>query len=218
MVIVTDLEGVLIPEIWAEVARHTGIDELAITTHDEPDFGRLMDRRVALLAEHDIRLPHLRSIADDVVPFSGAMELLAWARTKAQVMIVSDTFHELSEGIVLRMGGYNLFANTFRVDGDGRILGYRLRIRGRKDNVIRSLREIGYRILAIGDGFNDEHMFRVAHHAVLFNAPDELARRIPDGNRATDYDEVRRVIRDVHGRLLDGEFDEERASLQSRST
>jgi phosphoserine/homoserine phosphotransferase len=218
MVIVTDLEGVLIPEIWAEVATHTGIDELALTTHDEPDFGRLMDRRVELLTKHDIRLPHLRTIADDVVPFPGAMELLAWARTKGQVMIVSDTFHELSEGIVQRMGGYNLFANTFRVDGVGRVHGYRLRIRGRKDNVIRSLREIGYRILAIGDGFYDEQMFRVAHHPVLFNAPDELARRVPEGVRVTNYDELRHVILDAHTRLIEGEFDDERESAQTRST
>ena len=94
--------------------------------------------------------------ADGTV-YPGATELLAWYRTKAQVMIASDTFHELSEPIVQRMGGYNLFANTFKVDSEGRINGYRLRIRGRKDNVIRSLKEIGYRIIAIGDGYA-EHL------------------------------------------------------------
>ena len=201
MVIVTDLEGVLIPEIWVEVALRTGIDGLAITTHEEPDFERLMDRRVQLLTRHDVRLPDLRRIADDLVPYPGAIELLAWARTKGQVMIASDTFHELSEGIVLRMGGYNLFANTFQVDASGRILGYRLRIRGRKDNVIRSLRDIGYRILAIGDGYNDEQMFRIAHYSILYNAPDDLAARVPNGERATHYDEVREIIIRAHAEV-----------------
>ncbi len=203
----TDLEGVLVPEIWQEVARVTGVSELAATTHDEPDFGRLMDRRVELLTEHDLRLPHLVGIAADVIPFAGATELLAWMRTKGQVMIVSDTFHEFSEPVVQRMGGYNLFANTFKTDAEGRINGYRLRIRGRKDNVIRSLKEIGYRIVAIGDGYNDELMFRIADHPILFNAPDDLAERIPGGVRVTNYEELRRTIIDVHTRLVRGEFE-----------
>ncbi|MGQ0720482.1 MAG: bifunctional phosphoserine phosphatase/homoserine phosphotransferase ThrH [Candidatus Eiseniibacteriota bacterium] len=201
MIIVTDLEGVLIPEIWVAVARTTGIAELAATTHDEPDFGRLMDRRIELLAEHDLRLPLLQQIAADVTPYPGAAELLAWARTKGQVMIASDTFHELSETIVQRMGGYNLFANRFHADAEGRILGYRLRIRGRKDNVVRSLKDIGFHIVAIGDGFNDELMLHIADDAVLYRAPEELARRVPSGHRAKDFDDVRRIVSAAHERL-----------------
>lgn len=201
MIIATDLEGVLIPEIWEEIAEATGIAELAATTHAEPDFGKLMDRRVALCAKHGLRLPDLQAIAHDVLPYPGAMELLSWAQAKAQVMIVSDTFHEFSEPIVHRMGGYNLFANRFKTDEDGHILGYRLRIRGKKDNVIRSLRQIGFRIVAIGDGYNDEQMFRVAHHPILFNAPDDLAARIPTGHRATNYDQVRERIREAFDML-----------------
>lgn len=205
MIIVTDLEGVLIPEIWEEVARLTGIPELGLTTHDQPDFGRLMTLRVEALQRHDVRLPVLQRIANDVLPYPGATELLAWARTKAQVMIASDTFHELSEGLVQRMGGYNLFANTFKTDEEGRILGYRLRIRGRKDNVIRSLKEIGFHIVAIGDGWNDERMFHIAHDAILFRAPEALAQRVPGGHLANDYEDLRRLIREIHDRVSRGE-------------
>jgi phosphoserine/homoserine phosphotransferase len=206
LIIATDLEGVLIPEIWPEAARVTGLAELALTTHDEPDFGRLMSQRVAALQREDIRLPVLQRIAEDILPYPGATELLAWARTMGQVMIVSDTFHELSEQLVLRMGGYNLFANTFQTDEEGRILGYRLRIRGRKDNVIRSLREIGFHIIAIGDGWNDEQMFKVAHDPILFRAPEALAERVPNGHRAREYEDLRRIIRSVHDRVSRGEY------------
>ncbi len=198
MIVITDLEGVLVPEIWVEIARATGISELALTTHDEPDFGRLMERRVEILSNADIRLRTLQRIAEDVLPYPGATELLHWMRSKGQVMIASDTFHELSESLVRRMGGWSLFANTFQVDDEGRIRGYRLRIRGRKGHVIRSLKEIGFTIVAIGDGWNDEQMLQLADFPVLFNAPDALAARIPHGRRAGNYEEVRRVVMEAH--------------------
>jgi phosphoserine/homoserine phosphotransferase len=204
MIIATDLEGVLVPEIWVEVARVTGIRELELTTHDEPDFGRLMQRRVDVLNRYDVRLPTLQRIADDILPFPGATELLAWLRTKGQVMIASDTFHELSEGLVRRMGGYNLFANTFQVDSDGRIKGYRLRIRGRKDKIIGSLREIGFSVVAIGDGWNDERMLRLADTPILFNAPDALAERLPGAHRASTFEDVQRIVRDAWERRTAG--------------
>ena len=197
MIIVTDLEGVLVPEIWVEVARAVQIPELALTTHDEPDFDRLMQRRVDLLTLHDIRLPVLQKVADDVLPYPGATELLAWMRTKGQVMIASDTFHELSEGLVRRMGGWTLFANTFVTDADGKIRGYRLRIRGRKDRVIRSLKEIGFTIVAIGDGFNDELMLQLADFAILYNAPAELRARVPHGCVASTFEDVQRIVIDA---------------------
>jgi phosphoserine/homoserine phosphotransferase len=206
LIIATDLEGVWIPEIWQEAARVTGLADLGATTHDEPDFGKLMARRVELLQRNDIRLPVLQRIANDILPYSGATELLAWARTKAQVMIVSDSFHELSEGLVQRMGGYSLFANVFKTDEEGRILGYRLRIRGRKDNVVRSLKEIGFHIVAIGDGWNDEQMFHIANDAILFRAPDALTERVPGGHRATEYEDLRRLLREIHQRATRGAY------------
>jgi phosphoserine/homoserine phosphotransferase len=197
VVIATDLEGVLAPEIWVEVAKATGVPELALTTHDEPDFDRLMRARVDVLASHDVRLPDLRRVADDVRPYPGAVELLGWLRTKGQVMIASDTFHELSEGLVQRLGGYNLFANRFVVDEAGRIKGYRLRIRGRKDRVVRCFQEIGFVIVAIGDGWNDEHMLRLADCPILYNGPDSLAASLPAARRASTFEEVRRIVQDA---------------------
>ena len=37
-----DLEGVLIPEIWINVAERTGVDDLRATTRDIPDYNVLM--------------------------------------------------------------------------------------------------------------------------------------------------------------------------------
>ena len=39
-----DLEGVLIPEIWINLADKMGIEELKLTTRDIPDYDDLMQR------------------------------------------------------------------------------------------------------------------------------------------------------------------------------
>jgi hypothetical protein len=48
-----DLEEVLVPEIWINVALKTGIDILKITTREMPDYDALMTRRLAILDQHN---------------------------------------------------------------------------------------------------------------------------------------------------------------------
>ncbi|MDE0837093.1 MAG: hypothetical protein OSA84_12155, partial [Akkermansiaceae bacterium] len=42
------LEGVLVPEIWINVAERPGIDTLRATTRDIPDYSVLMRQRLRL--------------------------------------------------------------------------------------------------------------------------------------------------------------------------
>ena len=49
-----DMEGVLVPEIWIEFARESGIPELPRTTRDEPDYDKLMKWRLGVLREHGL--------------------------------------------------------------------------------------------------------------------------------------------------------------------
>ena len=51
-----DLEGVLVPEIWIEFSKRTGIPELSRTTRDEPDYDKLMRSRLELLRRHRLGL------------------------------------------------------------------------------------------------------------------------------------------------------------------
>ena len=57
-----DLEGVLVPEIWIEFSKRTGIPELARTTRDEPDYDKLMRGRLAILAAHRLGLPDIQDV------------------------------------------------------------------------------------------------------------------------------------------------------------
>ena len=48
-VVCLDLEGVLVPEIWINFAKKTGIKELEATTRDIPDYDVLMTQRLNIL-------------------------------------------------------------------------------------------------------------------------------------------------------------------------
>ena len=53
-IVVLDMEGVVVPEIWVAVAERTGIEELRRTTRDEPDYDVLMRYRLDHLAQHGL--------------------------------------------------------------------------------------------------------------------------------------------------------------------
>src|SRR3990172_8172355 len=92
-----DLEGVLVPEIWINVAAETGIDELKRTTRDEPDYDRLMRGRLAILDREGLTLPDIQAVIAGIRPLEGAPEFLDWLRARMQVIILSDTFTEFAQ-------------------------------------------------------------------------------------------------------------------------
>ena len=46
-----DLEGVLLPEIWINVAERKNVKELRLTTRDISDYDELMHHRLKILKE-----------------------------------------------------------------------------------------------------------------------------------------------------------------------
>lgn len=166
-----DLESVLTPEIWHAVAHQTGLDELLITTREVADYDRLMKRRMSVCRANGLTLPRLRRIVRGMDPLPGAMEFLRWARQRAVVTIVSDTFHELASPLLAKLGVPLTFCNTLRLDDAGGLRGYqRWHCRG-KPAAVELLRREGFRVAAVGDSFNDLSMLGAADFAVLFRAP-----------------------------------------------
>ena len=119
MVFAIDMEGVLTPEIWPVLGEHFDVPELHWTTRDLADFDELMRRRVAAVRGRGLSLRDLQDVAHSVEPFLGAREFLSRLRLMGQVVIISDTFHELAEPLVQKLGGHSLFANRFHMDGGG---------------------------------------------------------------------------------------------------
>jgi hypothetical protein len=78
MIACLDLEGVLVPEIWINVAERTGIATLCRTTRDEPDYDKLMRGRLAILDEHRLGLPDIQAVIGTMEPLDGALQGLSF--------------------------------------------------------------------------------------------------------------------------------------------
>lgn len=180
MIAAIDLEGVLAPEIWPHLGDELGIPELHLTTRDTADFEDLMQQRVAALNRADVTLKQVQAVAHKVPPYLGSREFLKRIRRHCQVMIISDTFHEFAEPMVEHLGGFNLFANRFETDRAGRIVGWKLRIRGRKAMVIEGMRHAGFKVIGMGDSLNDLTLLQSADYPVLMRPVPFLRQELPN--------------------------------------
>ena len=89
-----DLEGVLIPEVWVNLAEKTGVEALKRTTRDEPVYEKLMRYRLDIMEKEGLTMKDLDAVIDSMEPLPGAVEMVAWLRERFQVIILSDTFYE----------------------------------------------------------------------------------------------------------------------------
>ena len=196
-----DLEGVLVPEIWIGVAERTGIAELRMTTRDEPDYDKLMRRRIAILEREGLGISDIHAVIGAMDPLPGAREFLDWARERLQVLILSDTFYEFAKPLMRKLGWPTLFCNFLDVDGAGRVTGYRLRQKDGKREAIRALHGLHFQAIAAGDSYNDTTMLGEAEAGILFCPPDNVVREFPHFPVARNYDELRREIEAALARL-----------------
>src|SRR3954467_11047657 len=123
----SDLEGVLVPEIWIAVAEKTGIERLRLTTRDIPDYDQLMAGRITILREHKLTLADIQAVIATVDPLPGALEFLDWACSQMQVIILSDTFYEFAAPLMLKLGQPTPCCNTIIADAGNNIPCYQLR-------------------------------------------------------------------------------------------
>jgi len=192
--ICSDLEGVFVPEIWINVAERTGIPELKRTPRDEPDYDKLMLGRIAILDSHGLTLADIQAAIAAMDPLPGALEFLDWARRTSQIIVVSDTFTQFAGPLMEKLGFPTLLCNTLVVDEANRITGYRLRQKDGKRHVAAALKSLNYRVVAMGDSYNDVSMLKEAHAGILFRPPENVAREFPQFPVTTTYEELTAAI------------------------
>ena len=190
----TDLEGVLVPEIWIAVAERTGIEQLRLTTRDIPDYDELMRGRIAILHEHRLTLADIQAVIATIEPLPGAHEFLDWARAQMQVIILSDTFYEFAAPLMVKLGQPTLFCNTLQIDAAKSIAGYHLRQHDGKRKAVVALRSLDFHVIAVGNSYNDTTMLAAASQGILFRPPANVIAEFPQFPVLTEYDQLRKQL------------------------
>ncbi len=187
-----DLEGVLVPEIWIEFAQRTGIDALRATTRDIPDYDVLMKQRLALLAQHNLKINDIQEVIAQLSPLPGAIEFLDWLRQRFQVIILSDTFYEFSQPLMRQLAWPTLFCHRLITDETGVVVGYKLRQKDPKRASVKAFHSLHYKVIAAGDSYNDISMLAEADVGILFHAPDNVIAEYPQFTAVQEFDELKR--------------------------
>ncbi|MCP3943854.1 MAG: bifunctional phosphoserine phosphatase/homoserine phosphotransferase ThrH [Desulfobacteraceae bacterium] len=190
-IIVADLEGVFLPEIWINVALKTGIEELKLTTRQISDYDVLMTKRLSILKENKLNIEDIREVISTLEPLDGARQILDWIRAKSQIIILSDTFEEFVKPLMAKLGFPTLFCHNLTIDKNGAINGYNLRIDNQKTRAVKALKSLNYQVMAFGDSYNDIGMIQEAHQGFFFCPPSCVVAEFPDIPVTQNYDELK---------------------------
>lgn len=193
-IVCTDLEGVLVPEIWIAFAEASGIPELKKTTRDEPDYDKLMQFRIEVLREHGMGLPQIQEVIASIDPMPGAKEFLDKLREQVQVIILSDTFEQFAKPLMKKLGWPTIFCNTLEVAEGGEITGYQLRCNPTKLKTVQSLQACGFETISFGDSHNDLGMIKASKAGFLFKSTSEIQAANPDVPAYEEYDELFQAV------------------------
>ena len=168
-----DLEGVLVPEIWESLAKKTKIKELELTTKDIPNYQDLMKYRIKVLNKKNIKAKLLFETAKTIKPFKGALSFLSTVRKNHQVIILSDTFFNLSQPIFKKLNFPTVLCHHLIVH-KGMIVGMKRCSTDHKRKTVNFMNKFIKNTIAIGDSYNDLNMLKEARFGVLFKSTKQI--------------------------------------------
>ncbi len=200
-VICLDLEGVLVPEIWIEFSQRTGIAEFARTTRDEPDYDKLMRFRLGLLRQRGLKLADIQNVVAGMAPMDGARAFLDELRSRFQVVILSDTFYEFADPLMVQLGRPTLFCHRLVTDADGYVSEYKLRQPDQKRVAVNALKSLNYKVIAAGDSYNDTGMLSAADAGFFIHPPEAITKQFPQFAVTHSYAELKAQIDAAAARL-----------------
>ena len=201
-VVCLDLEGVLVPEIWIEFSKRTGIPEFSRTTRDEPDYDKLMRFRIDLLARNGLKLKDIQDVIGGMSPLEGAKDFLDALRQKYQVIILSDTFYEFADPLMRQLGRPTLFCHKLLIDDAGFVRDFKLRQPDQKRHAVNALKSLNFQVMAAGDSYNDTGMLGAAHAGFFIHPPESIVAQFPQFPVNHNYAELMANFDAASARLL----------------
>jgi len=189
-----DLEGVLVPEIWITFSQAVGVPELKRTTRDEPDYDKLMNFRLSILKQNNLKLPDIQKAVSGMDPLPGAVEFTNALRERTQLIILSDTFEQFAKPLMKKLSWPVLFCNTLKIADDGSVIGYNLRQKNGKKEAVKAFKSLNAQVFAAGDSFNDLEMIREADCGCLFRAPQPIREKFSEIQCVDEFDDLLKNI------------------------
>ena len=149
-----------------------------------------MDFRLDIMSKHDLKLHDIQKAASELDLLPGAEDFINRVRQNFQVVILSDTFHEIAQPLMQKLGFPLLLCHNLGVEKDGTISSYNLRHETAKKQAILGFQSMGYRCFAAGDSYNDIQMFDVAEKGFFINAPEKISSSQPHIQSFDNYEDL----------------------------
>jgi len=197
-----DLEGVLLPEIWVKFAEKTGIDELKVTTREIPDYDQLMQSRLKILENHNLKIHDIQDVVASLSPLTGAVEFLKWLKSEFQVIILSDTYYEFVGPLMKQLDYPTLFCHSLIIDENGLIKDYKLRQNDQKTKAVKALQSLNLKVISAGDSYNDIGMLKQANGGILFCPPENVIQEFTQFPVARDYENFKKLFLETRNKIL----------------
>jgi len=201
MIACLDLEGVLLPEIWIKFAEKTGVEELKLTTRDIPNYDELMNKRLNILRENNFKLSDIKDVISTLEPLEGAIEFHQWLRSNFEVIILSDTFYQFVEPLMKKLDYPTLFCHQLVIDSNDSISGYKLRQANGKQEAVKALQKLNFKIVAAGDSYNDIGMLKQADMGILYDPPENVVNDYPQFPVSKNYTEFKKMLEGCIGSI-----------------
>jgi len=126
-------------------------------------------------------------------PFEGARDFIDWVRDNFQLTIVSDSFYELAWPLLRKLGTPSINCHYLDIEGS-ELKGYTLRQLENKKKVIKSLKDMKFKVFASGDSYNDIQMLQEADLGVFFQAPKHIREEFQEIGGVESHQELKELL------------------------
>jgi len=200
--VLANVAGTFAPEPWPALHALTGIEELKTTTADVPDFHSLMELRMKVMKQNNIKLQKLFDAAGAIEPYAGAKDFVEWLKPVVpRSFMITDTFEEYALPVFAKLGHPMVFSNFLGADAEGYFNKHIVRQENQKRMAVEEFQWLNFKVIAIGYSFNDIAMLKAAQHGILFNPSEHVQTAHPEFAVAKNFEELKTKIQDI---LKDG--------------
>jgi phosphoserine/homoserine phosphotransferase len=196
--VVCNVASFLAPEPWLAVQQKFGIEELKMTTLQEPDYNKLMSSRASALRKNGVKVQDIVNVMDELDVLPGATDFLEWLKPIVpRSFLITDGFEEYALPIFDKLGHPMVFCNFIEGDKDGYMNKLIIRVKGQKLRTVEELQRLNFRIIAVGSSFNDMDMMYAAEQGILFNPSNAVKEKHSRFPAVANYEELKTKILEI---------------------